>query len=194
MAFPEALAELPFKSLNDGSSDYWTSSGSGTDEYYYSPTDLDEKPLILQLDGSGATEGTVGSLSEGEWGWGDNDSIGEDTVYVRLSGGDDPDNKDAGYIECSERHTVYTVGSGNIALITSLRITNNDGNNDANIRWSLYDDSDSLLYPETLTLLSTDSGFRDTARLGVLSAGYYVTVHADLEDVAICLSGKKEAE
>ena len=36
------------------------------------------------------TKGTVGSLAQGEWGWGDNDSLGYDTLYVRLPADADP--------------------------------------------------------------------------------------------------------
>lgn len=32
--------------------------------------------------------GTLGSLSDGEWAWGDNDSLGYNTVYIKLASGD----------------------------------------------------------------------------------------------------------
>lgn len=75
----------------------WTLSGSGTGEYYvryYSGTnpDLLAKPALgVNIDLVAAAEGTVGALAAGEWGYGDEDSLGYDTIYVRLSDDSDPD-------------------------------------------------------------------------------------------------------
>ena len=90
----------PRKSLNDGSSDYWTQSGSGTAEYYYNVGDVSSEPLGVFANGRVLTKGTLGSLAQGEWAWGDNDSIGSSTIYVRLTDDSDPDSKAAGYVEC----------------------------------------------------------------------------------------------
>jgi len=80
----------------------WTASGSGTNEYYLEAagggTPALGEPSALYIGGSLATGGTLGSLAAGEWGWGDNDSLGFDTVYVRLSDGADPDSKAVDYI------------------------------------------------------------------------------------------------
>ena len=84
-------------------SDYqWTASGSGTDEYYLEDDgggdpSIDE-PEDVYEDGDEMDDGIMGSLGSGEWGWGDNDSLGYDTVYVRLSDGSDPDSKEDGYV------------------------------------------------------------------------------------------------
>lgn len=80
----------------------WTRSGSGTGEYYLElagggdpglnqPSKVIESTTVL-------TAGTVGSLSAGGWAWDDNDTLGYDTVYVRLSGSGDPDAQAAGYV------------------------------------------------------------------------------------------------
>ncbi len=81
----------------------WTSSGSGTDEYYCvlnagggDPSLIE--PSTCRLLGLSATRATVGSLAVGEWGYGDNDTLGYSTVYVRLSDGTDPDTKYTGYV------------------------------------------------------------------------------------------------
>lgn len=82
------------------SSHFWRASSGGTNEYYrYLPpvSTEPEYPALepsdgeLYIDGEPASKGTVGSLAAGEWGWGDNDSLGFDTVYVRLASGGDPD-------------------------------------------------------------------------------------------------------
>jgi len=80
----------------------WSASGSGTDEYYME-LDAGGDPGIGQVyvlfeDNVKIPEGTAGSLSAGEWDWGDNDTLGYDTVYVRLTDGADPDSKADGYL------------------------------------------------------------------------------------------------
>ena len=83
----------------------WILSGSGTNEWYVrlkagggDPGLTETKDLYTATSGifqndelSGATEtaasnGTVGSLTLGQWDWGDNDSLGYSTVYVRTDG------------------------------------------------------------------------------------------------------------
>jgi hypothetical protein len=78
-------------------------SGGGTNEYYCELVAGGDpsitKPGYLWINSSPATEGTLGSLSAGEWDYGDNDSLGYSTLYVRLSDGTDPDTKGTNYIE-----------------------------------------------------------------------------------------------
>lgn len=88
------------KSLVDGESDLWTASASGVEEYYYIN---DIKPATVLENDSLMTEGTLGSLNEGEWAFGDNDSLGYETVYVRLNDSTDPDGKSANYIEVKNK-------------------------------------------------------------------------------------------
>jgi len=85
------------------SSYIWTASGSGTNEYYLTATDtsdpgLDE-PGTLLVDDEAATAGTVGSLAAGAWDYGNNDTLGFNTIYIRLSDGTDPDSKADDYIK-----------------------------------------------------------------------------------------------
>lgn len=82
--------------LLDNGSNYWTVSGSGTGEYYllntapfYSAT----KPDKVYLNGIERTEGTAGSLSTNQWDFADNDTLGYNTIYVRLGDSTDPDSK-----------------------------------------------------------------------------------------------------
>src|SRR5688500_10118354 len=71
----------------------WTASGSGTNEYYVrtaangNPGFVATPPTTngVYISGSAATKGTLGALTAGQWGYGDNDTLGYDTVYVRLS-------------------------------------------------------------------------------------------------------------
>lgn len=91
----------------------WAASASGTAEYYLvyfqsknSGKGVNhhlQKPDEVRYNWSTvAPEATeaLGSIPAGEWKWGDNDSIGYDTLYVRLSDGSKPDPGDvriAGY-------------------------------------------------------------------------------------------------
>ena len=90
--------------LNDGSSDLWTESTTVAGEYYYTGAALSAEPNRLLANDTGLSQGTLGSLNAGEWAWGDNDSLGADTVYVKLSAGD-PDAQAAGYVQAGESHT-----------------------------------------------------------------------------------------
>jgi len=80
----------------------WTASGSGTNEYYFEmagggdPNFLE--PQSVRLDGVTLTQGTLGSLGNTEWGYGDTDSLGYSTVYVRYDTSD-PDELVWGRLE-----------------------------------------------------------------------------------------------
>lgn len=82
----------------------WTASGSGTNEYYLEAAAGGDpginEPNSVYLDGKGnlATNGTLGSLNASEWDWGDNDSLGYSTLYVRLVDGVDPDSKNVDFV------------------------------------------------------------------------------------------------
>ena len=81
----------------------WTASGSGTNEYYLRTSGNADpgfaaQPDTVQINGTNATEGTAGSLTAGQWDYGDNDTLGYSTIYVRLSDGADPDTKGTDYV------------------------------------------------------------------------------------------------
>lgn len=83
----------------------WTESASGTAEFYISLAEgadpgLDEPGAVYAGDAP-LISGTVGSLSAGEWDYGDNDTLGFDTIYVRLEDDADPDSKPAGFVRRS---------------------------------------------------------------------------------------------
>ena len=71
----------------------WTASGSGTDEWYLlsqfgGPPNIFGEPTSLTRSTPPSTEllitpGTIGSLAADEWGYGDNDELGFDTIYIR---------------------------------------------------------------------------------------------------------------
>lgn len=74
----------------------WTVSGGGTGEYYLrtaggSNPGFGAAPGGVYTNGTLTTSGTPGSLAADRWGYGDNDTLGYSTIYIRLSGGGDPD-------------------------------------------------------------------------------------------------------
>ena len=85
----------------------WTASGSGTNEYYVRTSGNTNPGFVatpptsngVYINGSSATKATAGSLTAGQWAFGDNDTLGYSTVYVRLSDGTDPDSKVADYVQ-----------------------------------------------------------------------------------------------
>jgi len=94
----------------------WTASGSGTAEYYCELVGGGdpslEDPVNVQLNGSNATEGTMGSLTAGQWDYGDNDTLGYSTIYVRTSDDADPDSKAVDYVT----FTNIPIASDNVYL------------------------------------------------------------------------------
>jgi len=80
----------------------WTVSPAQAGEYYVElagggdPSLID--PRIVTENSVDMTEGTLGSLAISEWGYGDNDTLGYSTIYVRLAGTDDPDGKAVDYV------------------------------------------------------------------------------------------------
>lgn len=107
----------------------WTASGSGTNEYYLRTAasgdpGLQDTPAAVYINSASATQGTVGSLTAGQWDYGDNDTLGYSTIYVRLSDGADPDNKAAGYVTFNQlpqdgEDVTVTAASGAITSNTS---------------------------------------------------------------------------
>lgn len=57
------------------------------------------KPDAVYINGTLATEGTVGALTSGQWGYGDGDTLGYSTVYIFPADAADPDTKDPGYVK-----------------------------------------------------------------------------------------------
>lgn len=108
----------------------WTASGSGTNEYYLRTAangnpGFVAQPANVYINGSNATEGTAGSLTAGQWDYADNDTLGYSTIYVRLSGGGDPDAQDPGHVKFYQipqtgEHVRFTPNSGSINSATGL--------------------------------------------------------------------------
>ena len=111
--------------LGSNSQYEWIESGSGTDEFYLQlvgggqpfqlPTrTISNEPLEVSRDGVSLSQGTLGLLSESEWAWGNNDTLGFDTVYLRSSGGIDPDEllyAQVAAVACDDPRTYEAYGT-----------------------------------------------------------------------------------
>jgi hypothetical protein len=81
----------------------WTQKGA-TGEYYVratGPVDpaFGAKPGSVYINGTLATEGTLGALAVGQWCWGDPDTLGYSTVTVRVTANADPDTLATDYVQ-----------------------------------------------------------------------------------------------
>lgn len=92
------VASTSSTSLSDGSADQWTDSGVTAGEYYYTGSDISAEPTYVFADGTELTKGPLGSLSNGEYAWGDQDTLGADTLYIKTALGD-PDAQASGYVK-----------------------------------------------------------------------------------------------
>jgi len=78
-----------------GREDKWTWTASGSEYYLIQRDGLSDNPVIgepdmVEFNQALLTSGTAGSLSAGQWAWGDNNSLGYNTLYVRLTGDRNP--------------------------------------------------------------------------------------------------------
>ena len=96
-AFTTFSWELNTASTN-GATD-WTASGADAGAYYHDGgTEVHGKPVGVRVNGSDVTEGTCGSLANGQWCWGDADTIGSNRVYIQDASGD-PDGQATGFVK-----------------------------------------------------------------------------------------------
>lgn len=89
-----------------GAGDNWIVSASGANEYYLdnaSPFYSAVKPIKMFEDDEELIEGLVGGLGIKQWDFGDNDTLGYNTIYIRLSDETDPDTHlgDPSYVQKS---------------------------------------------------------------------------------------------
>ena len=169
------------KTLGDGgTTDMWTASGSGTSEYYYNQTDLLHIPLKVYEGTTELNKGTLGSLAAGEWAWGDNDSIGHNTLYVRTSGDADPDTVT---ITATDAYEVVT-GITGTAIIIGTMITVKAA---ADVNLIITDASDTELFEDPYSFDGKDGAKVDTKV--VIPAGYKLKVQSTDSNASVYFSG-----
>jgi hypothetical protein len=106
----------------------WTESTTTPGEWYYTGAAMTSKPVYVELGGVDITpdEGTLGSLVENEWDWGDQDTLGSDTMYIKLPGDGDPDNLAANYLKialtAAAEEIEVKIGEGNLTYTENRNI------------------------------------------------------------------------
>ena len=82
----EPLGDIDFVRLSTYT---WFESASGFDEWYCALADASDPDITIPdkfyEQSMLLTEGIVGSLERGEWAFADNDTLGFNTIYVRLT-------------------------------------------------------------------------------------------------------------
>lgn len=185
-----AISSCPKLSLVDGTSNFWTtSSGSGTNEYFYNSGLFQHEPNYVSISGTVYEKAAAlpGALSVGEWSWGDVDSLGEDTIYVRLLDETDPDTKAEDYIKCSDTFEVLSAALNKETVSLSLLISNYSSTEGANI-WIFQTDGTNILFKWYLSILQGDSPFALDSRM-VFNSSDQLLIMSDVEDVSIIING-----
>lgn len=85
----------------------WTLSGTGTATYYLEQSGGGQTqrdiprypPRVLENSGAIPFNDDISSLAAAEWGVGDQDTLGFNTIYVRLADDTDPDSKAAAWLQ-----------------------------------------------------------------------------------------------
>lgn len=85
----------------------WNSSGVGTSTYYFTMANGDRPqrryptypPRVFENGSAMTFNNDISSLSAGEWGVGDQDSLGYKSIYVRLADSADPDSKSTNWLQ-----------------------------------------------------------------------------------------------
>jgi hypothetical protein len=161
----------PFTSIvNDAYK--WTASGSGTSEYYcelFAGGDPSiTSPDALILNDAVAVEGTAGSLTAGQWDYGDNDTLGYNTVYVRTSDSADPDTKADDYVRL-----VYVYNWGITAPDDTLSVADGGAGGELD---------DGAVYKYNVTFKSSVTGVRSNPASFGIDSDTKLLLHCDGAD------------
>lgn len=108
----------------------WIASGTGTNTFYVrlvggGNPQLDD-PIVLYANGVAMTRGPIATLASSQFAYGDQDTLGYRTIYVRLSDGTDPDSKDAGYLEANPVQVWQSSANPRVFDATTILIKDTD--------------------------------------------------------------------
>lgn len=183
-------ASFPLSSLVDGVSDFWTASGSGTNEYYYNQSlSQVQHPSYIDIGGAKTLKSSsaLGSLAAGEWGWGDNDTIGNDTVYVRLSDDADPDSKPSGHLKIGQPLEVLQAVESKETILLGALVSNYAKDEDAEA-WVIHMSGSTLLMQWYISLAAGSSPLALDTKI-VVDPTEQVFVLSDTESLSVYISG-----
>jgi len=105
--------------LSGGATYRWTASGSGTNEYYLQTAAGGNpslaSPAYVWIAGTYAAAGTIGDLDNGQRAYGDNDSLGYNTLYIRSDAGD-PDATGLLVESSARQNAIYGASRSGITI------------------------------------------------------------------------------
>lgn len=94
----------------------WTASTRGTNEYYLEASGGGDpsisEPFGVMENGTSMSFGFAGRLTAGQWGYGQTDGQGFNTIYVRLTDSTDPDGKATHYLWTSTNEPTWPTTYG----------------------------------------------------------------------------------
>ena len=160
----------------------WTQSPATSTEYYYA-TDAKHEPLLVTEDGTPLIAGTLGSLAIGEWAWGDQDSLGYDTIYARVTGDVDPDTLT---MKGSLALTLATVTASHSLGIMSIEMCSRELADAKNIRIIRTNTSDVEFFRADVGIPASDTVIFDHGIC--LAATEKLKVMCDSENIAIVVN------
>lgn len=133
----------------------WTASANGSNEYYVTLAAGGDpslaEPDTVFFDSFRRERGMIGALGSGHWSYGDNDSLGYNTVYVRLDDDADPDDTGTDFVE---------------AYIEQIDLTGKT----VTLRWKI-DDEDMVEQTMTIVTPAYEGKATYTWASGELTAG-----------------------
>jgi len=182
--------DFPLKSLNDGSSNFWTVSTGNSNEYYYNQNDLEIMPNSV-LRSSLLSKGTIGNLNSNQWAWGDEDSLGYETIYLRLANNIDPDTEVADTIQCAQPYTIMQGTDTKETIFLSFIISNFSDTDDSVITVLHTDDSDDIYFKWRITIELNSSPFAIDSKI-CLNNQDKIKIMSSCEDISILINGDEE--
>ena len=143
-----------------------------------------EEPNSIKQDSSYLGKGTVGSLASNEWDYGDNDSLGFNTIYIKLNDYADPDTKPNDSINAVYYRYTYTLSANHLLLTYSIR---NYSSSSCSVTVSLLDSSDNLLaFLVNLDLSNGESFYMNSK--DYLESGEKIVISSDVRDITVYMS------
>ena len=181
-----SLLNYPDKAIAFTTLTGWTVSPTTATEFYYA-TDAKHKPLVVTMAGVEMTEGTLASLAIGEWAWGDQDTLGYDTIYARVTGDADPDTL---IMKASLALTLVTVATGHSLGIVSVEIQSDEASDAKNVKMIRTDGSDVEFFVDPISIPALDTVILDHAiclaageKFKIMSASEVIGVVVNANDI-----------
>lgn len=163
----------------------WTASATGTNEYYCDGTSISEEPIAVFENDTPLNIGDAGNLDVGEFGFGDNDNLGYNTVYVRLS---DETQPEVDEIKGSLSQLVLSVPESRSLGIVSIEIASEE-ELDANVKIIRTSVNDTELFSFIVKVVAHDYAILDHGI--TLESGQSLKMQSDIEGIKLIINANE---